>query len=179
MSAQIEFQQLLEQVAAEACEGLFSRYGVAVHRTPDHEDPVSPDFLLCSVIGFTGRDVRGTLVLALTEDLSGLSNPLGGSAPAVSRPQRDWVGELSNQLLGQIKIALLRWGIEIYVNLPAVLLGQHLAPLPRNQLRPLKFALAKGAAAVWLEAEARPGLKIEASQPEEQGPLAGDTLLFD
>ena len=181
MSAQIEFQQLLEQVASEACESLFSRYGVAVHRTPDDADPVSPDFLLCSVIGFTGRDVRGTLVLALTEDLSGISNPLASSdrGLAVSRPQRDWVGELSNQLLGQIKIALLRWGIEIYVNLPAILLGQHLAPLPRNQLKPLKFALAKGAAAVWLEAEAKPGLKIEASKPEDQGPLAGDTLLFD
>ena len=117
---------------------------------------------MCSsdLIGFTGRDVRGTLVLALTEELSGLSNPVAGANPSATGGrviQRDWVGELSNQLLGQIKIELLRHGVEIYVNLPAVLQGQHLAPLPRSQLKPLKFTLANGAAAVWIELEAREG----------------------
>jgi hypothetical protein len=176
MNQKREFQQLFEDVASAACEELFGRYGVAVRKAGDNDDPVSPDFLLCAVIGFTGRDVRGTLVLALTEDLYGLSNPVSDPHPS---GRRDWVGELANQLLGRIKIDLLRSGIEIYLNLPAVLLGQHLAPLPRNQLKPLKFALAKGAAAVWIEVEARPGLKIEAPKVEDEGPRAGDALLFD
>jgi len=182
MSAQIQFQQLLEQVTSKACENLFSHYGVVVRQTGEREDPVSPDFLLCSVIGFTGRNVRGTLMLAVTEDLTGLSNPVSGTDPAAGTApvmRRDWVGELANQLLGQIKIELLRWGIEIYLNLPAVLLGQHLAPLPRAQLKPLKLTLAKGAAAVWVEAEAAPGLKIEADPAEGGGPSAGEALIFD
>jgi CheY-specific phosphatase CheX len=178
MNTELEVQQLFEQVASKACEDLFGRYGVAVRRAADEDDPVSPDFLVCSVIGFTGRDLRGTLILALTEDLSGLSNPVAG--PANPMAQRDWVGELSNQLLGRIKLDLLRWGLEISLNLPALLLGRHLAPLPRAQLKPLKFTLAKGAAAVWVEVEARPGLKLEAPQDlEDQGPEAGDALLFD
>jgi CheY-specific phosphatase CheX len=182
MKQEIEVQQFFEQVAEAACEQLFARYGVAVRRATDEDDPVSPDFLLCSVIGFSGRDVRGTLVLALTEELSGMSNPVSGSNPGATRDrltQRDWVGELSNQLLGRIKIELLRCGVEIYLNLPAVLLGQHLAPLPRAQLKPLKFTLAQGAAAVWIEIEARPGFKIETETATEQGPAAGEALLFD
>jgi CheY-specific phosphatase CheX len=174
--------QFFEQVTAAACEELFSRYGVAVRRSGDEDQPVSPDFLLCSVIGFSGRDVRGTLVLALTEELSGMSNPIAGANPGAASSrgtQRDWVGELSNQLLGRIKLELLRCGVEIYLNLPAVLLGQHLAPLPRSQLKPLKFALAQGAAAVWIEVEARPGFKIESGNVEAQGPAAGEALLFD
>jgi len=155
---------------------------VTVRRADEKEDPLSPEFFLCSVIGFTGRDVRGTLVLALTEELSGLSNPIVGTNAKVTTDRvihRDWVGELSNQLLGQIKIDLLRRGVEIYVNLPAVLQGQHLAPLPRRQLKPLKFALANGAAAVWIELETREGFKIEAATREGDGPAPGDTLLFD
>jgi CheY-specific phosphatase CheX len=182
MGQELEIQPFFEHVAAAACQELFSRYGVAVQRAAEDDQPVSPDFLLCSVIGFTGRDVRGTLVLALTEELSGSSNPIAG-AQAGGRgdraTQRDWVGELSNQLLGRIKIELLKCGVEIYLNVPAVLLGQHLAPLPRSQLKPLKFTLEKGAAAVWVEIEARPGFTIEPAKTDEQGPAAGDALLFD
>ena len=177
MNTELEFQQLFEQVASKASEELFGRYGLAVRKAGDDDDPVSPDFLVCSVIGFTGRGLRGTLILALTEDLSGLSNPIAGLDAAA---QRDWVGELSNQLLGRIKLDLLRWNIEISLNLPALLLGRHLAPLPRTQLKPLKFTFSQGAAAVWIEVEARPGLKLEAPRElEDQGPEAGDALLFD
>src|SRR3954464_6067829 len=181
MEQQIEFRRVFEQVTVAACEDLFSRYGVTVRCADETEDPISPEFFLCSVIGFTGRDVRGTLVLALTEALSGLSNPVAGNNSSATTDRvthRDWVGELSNQLLGQIKIDLLRRGVEIYVNLPAVLQGQHLAPLPRTQLKPLKFTLANGAAAVWLELELRAGFKVEAAPRGDDGPAPGDTLLF-
>ncbi len=173
--------EFLKDVTAAACEELFGRYGLAVRRAGESEDPVSPEFFLCSVIGFSGRDLRGTLVLALTEELSGVSNPVAADAgpTATDEIRRDWVGELSNQLLGQIKIALLRYGLEIYMNLPAVLHGHHLAPLPRARLKPLKFTVASGAAAVWLEIETRPGLKIEAAERADEGPAPGDTLLFD
>jgi CheY-specific phosphatase CheX len=182
MEQDLDFQRFFDQVTAAACEDLFGRYGVPVRQSTDDQEPVSPDFFLCSVIGFTGRDLRGTLVLALTEELSGLSNPVAGAstaAPANPRTQRDWVGELSNQLLGRIKLELLRCGVEIYLNLPALLLGQHLAPLPRTQLRPLKFTLARGAAAVWVELETSPGFKFDTSARDDQGPAAGETLLFD
>ena len=182
MDQELDSQRLLEQMTAAACQDLFGRYGVPVQRAEETQEPVTPEFFLCSVIGFTGRDLRGTLLLALTEELSGQSNPLaaanaGGAADRTVH--RDWVGELSNQLLGQIKLELLRYGVEIYINLPAVLLGQHLAPLPRAHLKPLKFTLAKGAAAVWMEIETRPGFKLQAAAPQDPGPAPGDALLFD
>jgi CheY-specific phosphatase CheX len=182
MEHPLDLGQLLTDVTAAAAAELFGRYGVAVHRADDSEEPVSPEFFLCSVIGFSGRDLRGTMVLALTEELSGLSNPIAGAdAGPTAGPEirRDWVGELSNQLLGQIKLALLRYGVEIYMNLPAVLHGQHLAPLPRAQLKPLKFTVANGAAAVWMDIDTRPGLKIEAVATADEGPAPGDALLFD
>jgi CheY-specific phosphatase CheX len=182
MSTNLDPQQVLEQVTIAACQELFARYGVSVSQASEEAEPRSPDFLLCSVIGFSGKDIRGTLVLALTERLSGLSNPLAGAPRAdgtVDGTDRDWVGELSNQLLGRIKIDLLRRGVEIYLNLPAVLRGQHLAPLPRTELKPLKFTLPGGAVAVWLEVETRAGFRIDDGTQAESGPGAGDALMFD
>ena len=173
MKQELDPAQFFEQVAASACEELFARYGVTVRRATDGDEPVSPDFLLCSVIGFTGRDVRGTLVLALTEELSGMSNPVVGLERGRGNPrliQRDWVGELSNQLLGRIKIELLRCGVEIYLNLPAVLLGQHLAPLPRSQLKPLKFTLAKRRGGGVDRARGAPRLQDRDWQDRRPGP---------
>src|SRR3954451_24891568 len=116
MEQEVELRRFFEEVTVAACEDLFGRYGVTVRRADEKEDPISPEFFLCSVIGFTGRDVRGTLVLALTAEVRALSNPVAGTNGKATSDRvihRDWVGELSNQLFGQIKIALLRRGVEI------------------------------------------------------------------
>jgi CheY-specific phosphatase CheX len=199
MSSGNEFDpsNVLDQVTTSACEEMFARYGVSAKRVDDDAEPREPDFFMCAIIGFAGRDVWGTLILAVTEDISDRSNPLLANprltntvlpnVPVGVGPtgrsagfRRDWVGELSNQLLGRVKHALLRHGIEIHSNLPAVLRGRHLAPLPRVDLKPLKFAVAGGAAAVWLEVDARPGLTIgRANANGEAGAAAGDALLFE
>jgi CheY-specific phosphatase CheX len=171
-----ERQRFLESITARACEELFARYGVELRRLTQEEHPVSPEFLICSVISFSGRRVRGTLVLAMTEDLPGKSSKLKLKESVAAR---DWVGELSNQLLGHVKLELLRHGVEIYLNLPAVLRGEHLAPLPRKALKPLKFAAASGAVAIWVEVEMAPGFEIEGANDANSGPRSGETLLFD
>jgi hypothetical protein len=178
---------VLEQVTAAACEDMFARYGVSAKLVADDAEPKEPDFFMCSIIGFVGRDLWGTLILAVTEDISDISNPLLANPLLESASigpgkngslRRDWVGELSNQLLGRIKHALLRHDIEIHSNLPAVLRGRHLAPLPRVDLKPLKFAVAGGAAAVWIETDARAGFSIGTADADA-GAAAGDSLLFE
>jgi len=175
MSGPVETGQVFEQVAATACQELLAEYGVAACRCGDQDEPLSPDFLVCSVISFSGRDVRGTLVLALTADVPARSNPVQNP-----RGHADWVGELSNQLLGRMKMDLLRRGVEIYVHLPAVLRGQHLAPLPRVELKPIKCTSGGGAVAVWIEIETSPGFKV--GQPVSEGAVGagtGETLIFE
>jgi hypothetical protein len=50
MNQEVEIQPFFEQVASAACQELFSRYGVMVRRADDTDQPVSPDFLLCSSV---------------------------------------------------------------------------------------------------------------------------------
>jgi len=174
LDPQDERQRFLEAVSARACRDLFAQYGVQLRQIGEEEQPVAPDFLVCSVISFSGRDLRGTLVLAMSEELPSKSNPLAKSVAT-----RDWVGELANQLLGQVKLELLRHGIEIYLNLPAVLRGEHLAPLPRKALKPLKFVSPSGAVALWVEVEMSPGFQIRGADDSNPAPRSGEALLFD
>ena len=169
-----ERQRFFEALTIPACRELFAQYGVQLRQVSDEDAPRSPEFLVCAVISFSGRHLRGTLVLALTEELPSRSNPLskGGGV-------RDWVGELSNQLLGRIKMELLCHGVEIYLHLPAVLRGEHLAPLPRKALNPLKFVADTGAVAIWIELEMAPGFKIGGGDGVETGPRSGEALIFE
>ena len=172
---EVEHQRFFEALTVPACRDLFAQYGVLLRQVGEQEQPRSPEFLVCSVISFSGRHLRGTLVLALTEELPTRSNPLGKGGAA-----RDWVGELSNQLLGSIKIELLQHGVEIYLNLPAVLRGEHLAPLPRKALNPIKFVTDDGGAvAIWIELEIGPRFQISGAGDTEPGARSGETLLFE
>ena len=54
MNTELEFQQLFEQVASKASEELFGRYGLAVRKAGDDDNPVSPDFLVAPSSGSPG-----------------------------------------------------------------------------------------------------------------------------
>lgn len=80
------------------------------------------------IIGFTGGRVWGTLLLAMGEEALKKAMPEG--AEAGDSANRNWISELSNQLLGRIKNLLLRREAEVYLTMPLVLRGEHLSPLP-------------------------------------------------
>src|SRR5205809_4308547 len=88
-------QKLVEGFAHDACASLFEAYGVALQDVEPGMPP-SDRLVLTAVIGFTGPGLRGTCILASTEQPLSRSNPVSGSL-------RDWIAELSNQLIGRVK----------------------------------------------------------------------------
>jgi len=162
-----ETQQLLDTIAGEACRDLFASYGVVLNKRVMSGDAIEPVHL-SGIIGFSGPGISGTCVLAASEDPIARTNPVQG-------PAREWIAELSNQLVGRIKNQLLVRGAEVYVTTPVVLRGEHLAPMPRMAAPPLSFATDRGNVFVWVEFETAPELVL--GTPIET--LAeGDALLF-
>jgi CheY-specific phosphatase CheX len=164
----IDPQELLESFAEDACVQLFSAYGVELKRI-DAAVATHPKALLTSVVGFSGPKLRGACILAATERPIQQSNPVDG-------PLRNWMAELSNQLVGRIKNKLLTHGAEVYVTTPVVLRGEHLAPLPRYELAPQLFECDGGAVFVWVEVENDPDFRLVASP--DAVVAEGDALLF-
>jgi CheY-specific phosphatase CheX len=170
LEAPPRFQPLFDAIGADAVPEIFSTYGIEL-RPVDLTGQPSTSFVTCGVIGFSGPVVRGALVVALTGGLAEKTNPVGADGNL-----RDWVGELANQLLGRIKLALLDHGVDIYLNLPAVLKGEHLAPIPRRVVQPMTFSAAEGVVGVWLEIEDRDG---SPGEPAGDRARSGEAILFE
>jgi len=161
--------KLVERLANDACTSLFEAYGVKLSRITAGDAPHTRA-LFSGIVGFSGPGIRGTCILGATEKPISQSNPIGGSL-------REWIAELSNQLVGRIKNKLLEEGAEVYVTTPVVLKGEHLAPLPRFELEPMLFVTDGGSVFLWVEVETDPDFRFSenAFKPPAR---EGDALLF-
>ena len=157
-------------LAVSACQELFGAYGVQLRPSQTSwelwDEPV-----LSGVMGFVGGCLRGTCLLA------GGEGPIHASCPQGGRV-RDWIGELTNQLVGRVKAKLLSRGIEVALTTPIILSGARLQPVPRGALRPTVFDSATGSVLVWIEAEAGGKLELGCEPMPSSTEAEGGILLF-
>lgn len=162
-------QELVEQLAEEACIGLFDAYGLKLTRV-ERSSSVE-EVSLTGVIGFTGPGIWGMCLLAGDKEPLRASNPTEGSL-------RDWMAELSNQLAGRLKHKLIARGAIVYITTPIVLRGARIEPLPRRHLTPRSFRGGGGALSLWVEVETAPDFKLDKDALDEDSANEGDALLF-
>lgn len=164
-----EIELKIEALGAAACTELFGAYGVEL--SPSKKSWGSGDErLLSGSMGFVGRHVRGTCLLATTEKTLVESCPTNGTL-------RDWIGELTNQLVGRLKTKLLGCGVEVFVTTPIVLSGVRIQPLPRGNLEPSVFSAPAGDVLVWVEVEADRGFALGSLHPGRAN-VEGEVILF-
>lgn len=170
------YSDFFNTICQEACISLFDAYDVnLVAQSSDYAS--SEEVRYCAIIGFTGSHVRGTLLLAMSDPV------IEGSKAVAQTNSRDWISELANQLLGNIKNRLIPYGATIYLTTPLVLRGEHLRPVPRHgELEPIKFSVADGKPGnvnIWFESEIVDGFVLNET-PENDPDQAkdGDALLF-
>lgn len=167
-----EHKAIFQEVLSESCIGLFAAYGVELSPAPIGGHDAIDTLSMVGVIGFTHPQVRGSLVLASTEELLAASNP---SSPSV----RDWVAELTNQLLGRMKNRLLPYQVELQMSILLVLRGSQirLVASEREQV-PYVFKAGTGVIAIWLDAEAEPSFEMNLAFNPESIQTEGELLLF-
>ncbi len=164
----------IDDLVFDCCRELFAHYALDVLPRSRDEFPAAERLALCGVMGFGGRQMRGALVLAATQEPLEMTNPGGFSS------QRDWICELANQLMGRVKNRLLSVGVEILLATPAGLSGENLNPTPGKLRSPQVFAVDHGFVCVWIDCEFSQGFELqmtpsggfEAALPE------GETILF-
>jgi CheY-specific phosphatase CheX len=166
-------EQIIESAVNESCLSLFEDYALPLKRA--HVPSLAnegAELLFCGVVGFSGDQMRGTLLLATSKE------PLGRTSPTTDASLREWIAELSNQLLGRIKNKLLVRGVTLHLSTPIVLRGQHLAPLSRAELVPFAFTCDGGFVCVWFDVELKPGLDLNQEVDTEGLISEGTSTLF-
>jgi chemotaxis protein CheX len=169
LSAASSARETLRQILATKAHELFADYGVSCETL---DAPVDSGRELCGILGFTSDHVCGSVVLSATADAISSSNPIGDGAT------RGWVSELTNQLVGRFKNALLRCGVELVMSIPVVLTATQLTPMPQAALAPTRLAVGSGFLTLWLEVEVDPDLVLAEASADLAIASEGDTLLF-
>jgi hypothetical protein len=167
-----ELEALLTRTAFDAALALFSAYEVPLEPLDGKANQTRCELDVIGIVGFSGRQFVGTLVLGATNEPLRRSMPRDGSV-------RDWIRELANQLLGRIKNRVCSRGIEICARLPAVVSGDHLAPVTwRPDFEPLRFAALGGRVCFWIELDAQREITMKHSIGQEEFPSEGEVILF-
>jgi CheY-specific phosphatase CheX len=139
--------EILEQTISAACVSLFEDYKLPLVRIRHGSLRADMPLLFCGVVGFSGEQMRGTLLLATSR------GPLGRTTPTTDSSLREWIAELANQLLGRVKNQLLARSVTLHMTTPIVLRGEHIAPLSRAELVPYTFECDGGYVCVWFDVE--------------------------
>ncbi len=166
-------KKTLDQLVAENCLKLFADYKLEIRAGEPGETLAAEPFLLCGILGFTAKQMRGALVLATTRE------PLERTNPAANPSHRDWICELVNQLLGRVKNQMLARGVEIFASTPIALRGEHLSPVLQQRLVAELFTAQGGVVCVWMDCEFDEDFEL--AEPTISGVLPvseGETLLF-
>jgi hypothetical protein len=162
------YETLRELLACKAQE-LFTDYTVPWQLVD--EVPVC-ERQLCGVLGFTGDQLCGSVVIAATEAAVESSNPIGNGA------SRAWVSELANQLVGRFKNSLLRHSVEVAMSIPVVLTATQLTPLPQAESRATRLSVGTGYMTFWLEIQADPGLQLAEPSADSMIAAEGEAMMF-
>lgn len=165
-------EEIVESLISESCISLFSDYSLPLKRAESKTESSDTSLLYCGVVGFTGEQMRGAILLATTRE------PLGRTSPVSDTSFREWIAELSNQLLGRVKNKLMSRGVLLHMSTPVVLRGQHLTPLTANELKPLVFECEGGVVCVWMDAEIVGGIDLNVEQSDTGSISEGEGMLF-
>jgi hypothetical protein len=164
---------IIESAVSECCLALFEDYALPLRRCDVSEAPGAEPLLFCGVVGFSGEQMRGTLLLATSRE------PLGRTSPSNDASLREWIAELANQLLGRIKNKLLSRGVTLHLSTPIVLRGEHIAPVGKVELTPCMFACEGGIVCVWFDSELAAGVDLSQEVAPPEGVVGeGTSMLF-
>jgi CheY-specific phosphatase CheX len=132
-------------------------------------------------IGFTGPELRGSLVLISTHRFVQKVLPREIEAGDSAEQIADWTGELANQLLGRIKNKLLTYGVTLEMSTPTVIFGLELIRKNSRSSICRQFSFRHGDhwLSVYFDAVTAPSFELSVpTQPPEGGIAEGELALF-
>lgn len=157
---------VLRDLMAKSAADLFAAYEVRCESVDERPESHTQR---CSILGFTGDTLCGSVVIAATSEAVASSNPIQDG------PSAAWLGELANQLVGRFKNLLLKLRVEIMMSIPVVLNAVKIEPVPQQSIAPIHLLVGTGSMTIWVEYEGTPVFR-DASQ--QIGIVEGEVMMF-
>jgi CheY-specific phosphatase CheX len=161
-----EFERTMRDVLTSSATELFADYSVACRST---EEAAEQTQQLCGILGFTGDQLCGSVIIVASPEALSATNP----SPDVAITR--WLSELTNQVVGRFKNELLRRGVDVTMSVPVVLSATRMEPVLQNPIAPIHLAVAAGSLSIWLELE---GSVVLQAPTDVDFPREGEALMF-
>jgi hypothetical protein len=169
----VNHRQVLTRITFEATRKLFDELGVSVRERAGLQGTGATPMVYGGVIELNGKGVRGRMTLASSGE------PLAATKPVANGGDRDWLAELTNQLMGRIKNQLLLYAVEVTFGSPVTLRAEHLEARDRGKDPPLVFEGGGGFVQVWLDVQLDRTFQMrDRPDPKLGGPEQGRIVLF-
>lgn len=174
-----EFSEIVVSCVTELSNDL----GFPSSKLPDERQvAISKDECIASAIGYSSPQIKGSVTVLSPKSLLAKSHPnLQMEMPVGDQEVEDWIGEISNQLLGRIKNKLLKFGATVSMATPSVLAGNAMVPKEPKEgaSSTFKFQSEHGSLVVTVNAVLAPGYKFEAvGESATSAAKEGASMLF-
>lgn len=176
MSSQIPDR--LQAIVVQSTKDFFLANGIS-HVNSSTANP--PAYQWSGVIGFTGSQITGSLVVACQDGLLNATHPnLSMGMPVAKDDLVDWLGEITNQILGRIKNLSLEYGVGFSLASPSVVKGESLA-IPKQgktAICSLTFDTGEHQFSIFFAAQIDPNFNFDTAVKSIKTVAEGESMLF-
>ena len=168
---------VVRSLVVEAAEEFFKSVGVVkiVNLGEGSSGSVDKNLaVLSSMLRFSGEKIKAALIVAATNPQREYKKDLNID------DHTDWIGEIANQIVGNLKRILHSYGVECNMGTPVVMSGQGAQVVSSDQVyRHLKFSVDGHILRISFNAQVSADVKFETRNEEIKDQLSGgDTFLF-
>lgn len=132
-------------------------------------------------LGFSGDQMKGAIVIFCGGGLLSATNPQREFVPALSEADNgDWIGEIANQVIGNLKRLVAGYRVDFLLSTPTVLFGRQLTNTKgaKDSVHTLWFTVKGFPVQVDFTAELAPTVSFEGEPEVVEQAAGGDAMLF-
>jgi CheY-specific phosphatase CheX len=168
----------------EAAEDFIKSVGITDMSRLDADSPVAFDKdsdVLSSMLGFSGSKIKAALVVESTHGGIAATNPQREYKTDLDLTDHtDWIGEIANQIVGNLKRIFRSYGVDFTMGTPVVMTGRNVHILSNSHVyRALVFALNKHHMKISISVQLADDVNLESRNEELKDEVSGgDAFLF-
>jgi CheY-specific phosphatase CheX len=177
-----EFPPSMTTILVRSVEELFTNNGIkqVSHEVIPDDFHMSHEYF--SVIGFAGEKVSGTINISSGSELLEVCHPGQAMGMNVGEAElADWLGELTNQIIGRFKNLMLKHEIEFTITTPTVFRGEKIATFDQKKSgakQHLSFSLDEHKFLLFADVQIKSELNFDQQEAAQESQDEGTALFF-
>ena len=174
----------LNALVKEAAELFFQSVGVADINVQDESCLIAFDKeneILSSMLGFSGQNIKAAFVVESNHDGVAATNPQREYKKNLDLTDHsDWIGEIANQIVGNLKRIFSRYGVDFTMGTPVVMASRNVHLVSNKQkYSAVVYSLDRHYMKISFSIQLADGVDIETVNEDLKDEVSsGDAFLF-